>query len=167
MLCVDCADCRQEEGEDVHPSPALHIQACCSACSQPALGTGSLCLEMLLLPGLVTRVTVQAQGVLPHEGAVSANKRCRSGLLSRGAGGWGSCRVCCWGQPRVNPWADLSSSWCQEVARELEESKYQYSEPRLSIYGRSPEEWPSLARWFIQHKVYSPNMRWIIQVPRI
>ncbi|EPY75498.1 erythrocyte adenosine monophosphate deaminase isoform 1C-like protein [Camelus ferus] len=55
----------------------------------------------------------------------------------------------------------------QEVARELEESKYQYSEPRLSIYGRSPEEWPSLARWFIQHKVYSPNMRWIIQVPRI
>ncbi|KAG8524224.1 AMP deaminase 3 [Galemys pyrenaicus] len=54
-----------------------------------------------------------------------------------------------------------------EVARELEESKYQYSEPRLSIYGRSPEEWPNLARWFIQHKVYSPNMRWIIQVPRI
>ncbi|XP_035884910.1 AMP deaminase 3 isoform X5 [Phyllostomus discolor] len=55
----------------------------------------------------------------------------------------------------------------KEVARELEESKYQYSEPRLSIYGRSPDEWLSLARWFIQHKVYSPNMRWIIQVPRI
>ena len=53
------------------------------------------------------------------------------------------------------------------MAWELEESKYQYSEPRLSIYGRSPEEWPNLARWFIQHKVYSPNMRWIIQVPRI
>lgn len=53
------------------------------------------------------------------------------------------------------------------MARELEESKYQYSEPRLSIYGRSAEEWLSLARWFIQHKVYSPNMRWIIQVPRI
>ncbi|XP_019311829.1 AMP deaminase 3 isoform X1 [Panthera pardus] len=55
----------------------------------------------------------------------------------------------------------------KEVARELEESKYQYSEPRLSIYGRNPKEWPKLARWFIQHKVYSPNMRWIIQVPRI
>ncbi|XP_057363346.1 AMP deaminase 3 isoform X5 [Manis pentadactyla] len=55
----------------------------------------------------------------------------------------------------------------KEVAKELEESKYQYSEPRLSIYGRSPDEWPNLARWFIQHKVYSPNMRWIIQVPRI
>ncbi|XP_071284070.1 AMP deaminase 3 isoform X4 [Agelaius tricolor] len=55
----------------------------------------------------------------------------------------------------------------KEVARELEESKYQYTEPRLSIYGRSPDEWLNLAKWFIKHKVYSPNMRWIIQVPRI
>lgn len=53
------------------------------------------------------------------------------------------------------------------MAQELEESKYQYSEPRLSIYGRSQEEWQNLARWFIQHKVYSPHMRWVIQVPRI
>ncbi|XP_067256283.1 AMP deaminase 3 isoform X3 [Chanodichthys erythropterus] len=55
----------------------------------------------------------------------------------------------------------------KEVAHDLEESKYQHAEPRLSIYGRSPEEWESLSHWFIQHKVYSPNMRWIIQVPRI
>ncbi|XP_053108282.1 AMP deaminase 3 isoform X3 [Hemicordylus capensis] len=54
-----------------------------------------------------------------------------------------------------------------EVARELEESKYQYTEPRLSVYGRSPDEWQNLAKWFIRHKVYSPHMRWIIQVPRI
>ncbi|XP_028434415.1 AMP deaminase 3 isoform X1 [Perca flavescens] len=55
----------------------------------------------------------------------------------------------------------------KEVAHDLEESKYQHAEPRLSIYGRSPEEWDSLAKWFIHHKVHSPNMRWIIQVPRI
>ncbi|KAL7878703.1 hypothetical protein AOLI_G00096770 [Acnodon oligacanthus] len=55
----------------------------------------------------------------------------------------------------------------KEVAHDLEESKYQYAEPRLSIYGRSPEEWENLAKWFIQQKVYSPNLRWIIQVPRI
>uniref|UniRef100_A0A8D0A7K2 AMP deaminase n=1 Tax=Sander lucioperca TaxID=283035 RepID=A0A8D0A7K2_SANLU len=55
----------------------------------------------------------------------------------------------------------------KEVARELEESKYQHAEPRLSIYGRSASEWESLATWFIQHKVHSPNMRWMIQVPRI
>ncbi|KAM6942582.1 AMP deaminase 3 [Xenentodon cancila] len=55
----------------------------------------------------------------------------------------------------------------KEVAHDLEESKYQYAEPRLSIYGRSPDEWESLSKWFIHHKVHSPNMRWIIQVPRI
>uniref|UniRef100_A0A7N6AUX3 AMP deaminase n=1 Tax=Anabas testudineus TaxID=64144 RepID=A0A7N6AUX3_ANATE len=55
----------------------------------------------------------------------------------------------------------------KEVAHDLEESKYQHAEPRLSIYGRSPEEWDSLSKWFIHHKVHSPNMRWIIQVPRI
>ncbi|KAM7397143.1 hypothetical protein PAMP_020140 [Pampus punctatissimus] len=55
----------------------------------------------------------------------------------------------------------------KEVAKELEESKYQHAEPRLSIYGRSAREWECLATWFIQHKVHSPNMRWMIQVPRI
>ncbi|XP_066541137.1 AMP deaminase 3b [Hoplias malabaricus] len=55
----------------------------------------------------------------------------------------------------------------KEVAHDLEESKYQYAEPRLSIYGRSLEEWEHLSKWFIQQKVYSPNLRWIIQVPRI
>ncbi|XP_008409109.1 AMP deaminase 3b [Poecilia reticulata] len=55
----------------------------------------------------------------------------------------------------------------KEVAAELEESTYQYAEPRLSIYGRSPSEWENLATWFIQQKVHSPNMRWMIQVPRI
>ncbi|XP_057203374.1 AMP deaminase 3b isoform X4 [Triplophysa rosa] len=55
----------------------------------------------------------------------------------------------------------------KEVARDMEDSKYQHAEPRLSIYGRSPEEWGSLSKWFIKHKLHSPNMRWIIQVPRI
>lgn len=55
----------------------------------------------------------------------------------------------------------------QEVGSDLEDAKYQYAEPRLSIYGCSPEEWPKLAKWFTQHRVYSPNMRWMIQVPRL
>ncbi|XP_072906062.1 AMP deaminase 3-like isoform X3 [Hemitrygon akajei] len=55
----------------------------------------------------------------------------------------------------------------KEVSRDLEESKYQYTEPRLSIYGRSASEWSNLAKWFIKHQVYSPYVRWIIQVPRI
>ncbi|XP_043980880.1 AMP deaminase 3b isoform X2 [Gambusia affinis] len=55
----------------------------------------------------------------------------------------------------------------KEVAAELEDSQYHYAEPRLSIYGRSLSEWENLATWFIQQKVHSPNMRWMIQVPRI
>lgn len=55
----------------------------------------------------------------------------------------------------------------KEVAHDMEESKYQHAEPRLSIYGRSPEEWGSLSKWFIKHKLHSPNMRYMIQVPRI
>ncbi|KAM5181535.1 AMP deaminase 1 [Mantella aurantiaca] len=55
----------------------------------------------------------------------------------------------------------------KEVGSDLDDAKYQYAEPRLSIYGRSPEEWTKLASWFNKHKVYSPNMKWMIQVPRI
>lgn len=55
----------------------------------------------------------------------------------------------------------------KEVAKDLEESKYQHAEPRFSIYGRSASEWKNLASWFIQHKMHSPNMRWMIQIPRI
>ncbi|XP_062461664.1 AMP deaminase 1 isoform X3 [Pezoporus occidentalis] len=55
----------------------------------------------------------------------------------------------------------------KEVGSDLEDAKYQYMEPRLSIYGRSAEEWPKLASWFTKHRIYSPNMKWMIQVPRI
>ncbi|XP_019369305.1 PREDICTED: AMP deaminase 1 [Gavialis gangeticus] len=55
----------------------------------------------------------------------------------------------------------------KEVGSDLEDAKYQYAEPRLSIYGRSPSEWDCLATWFNKHRVYSPNMKWMIQVPRI
>ncbi|XP_059917404.1 AMP deaminase 3b isoform X1 [Gadus macrocephalus] len=55
----------------------------------------------------------------------------------------------------------------KEVAHGLEESKYQHAEPRLSIYGRSPDEWRTLASWFVQQRLHSPNLQWMIQVPRI
>lgn len=55
----------------------------------------------------------------------------------------------------------------QEVMYDLEESKYQNSELRLSIYGRSRDEWDKLAQWAVKHRVYSDNVRWLIQVPRL
>ena len=38
---------------------------------------------------------------------------------------------------------------------DLEESKYQNLELRLSIYGRNKEEWDNLAEWAIDNNVYS------------
>jgi AMP deaminase len=55
----------------------------------------------------------------------------------------------------------------QEVSSDLEESKYQNSELRLSVYGKVPEEWDKLAKWAIDGNVYSDNVRWLIQVPRL
>ncbi|XP_058443979.1 AMP deaminase 2 isoform X3 [Malaya genurostris] len=55
----------------------------------------------------------------------------------------------------------------KEVASDFEESKYQNAELRLSIYGKSPDEWHKLAKWAIDGDVYSDNIRWLIQIPRL
>uniref|UniRef100_A0AAY4AZS6 AMP deaminase n=1 Tax=Denticeps clupeoides TaxID=299321 RepID=A0AAY4AZS6_9TELE len=55
----------------------------------------------------------------------------------------------------------------KEVMADLEESKYQNVELRLSIYGRSRDEWDKLAKWAVKHSVYSDNVRWLVQMPRL
>ena len=55
----------------------------------------------------------------------------------------------------------------QEVMSDLEESKYQFAEFRLSIYGKSIHEWDQLAEWAVNHTVHSEQQRWLIQVPRL
>ena len=55
----------------------------------------------------------------------------------------------------------------KEVMSDLEESKYQNAEYRLSIYGRSRDEWDKLAKWAVDNKIYSDNVRWLIQIPRL
>ncbi|KAK4507866.1 hypothetical protein PRZ48_001601 [Zasmidium cellare] len=55
----------------------------------------------------------------------------------------------------------------REVMSDLESSKYQMVEWRISIYGRSMDEWDKLAAWVVDNKLYSPNVRWLIQVPRL
>ncbi|KAI8873386.1 AMP deaminase [Ramicandelaber brevisporus] len=54
-----------------------------------------------------------------------------------------------------------------ELINDLEASKYQLVEWRISIYGRSPDEWDKLAAWVVDHKLLSHNVRWLIQVPRL
>ncbi|WPG97841.1 Hypothetical protein R9X50_00062200 [Acrodontium crateriforme] len=55
----------------------------------------------------------------------------------------------------------------KEVMSDLESSKYQMVEWRISIYGRSIDEWDKLASWVVDNKLFSPNVRWLIQVPRL
>ena len=43
----------------------------------------------------------------------------------------------------------------------------QNCEWRVSIYGRRADEWDKLAKWIINHKLYSHNVRWLVQVPRL
>ncbi|XP_075983310.1 AMP deaminase 2-like isoform X2 [Anticarsia gemmatalis] len=55
----------------------------------------------------------------------------------------------------------------KEVMSDLEENKYTYAEPRISIYCKSPEEWNKLATWALLNDVYSPHVMWLVQVPRL
>lgn len=54
-----------------------------------------------------------------------------------------------------------------EVFGDLEASKYQLAEWRISIYGRNINEFSKLANWFYTNKLYHKNVRWLIQVPRL
>ncbi|CAF4996504.1 unnamed protein product [Rotaria sp. Silwood1] len=55
----------------------------------------------------------------------------------------------------------------KEVIANLEASKYQHAEFRMSIQGRSKDEWNQLAKWFLANKMHSTNVSYMIQVPRI
>jgi AMP deaminase len=55
----------------------------------------------------------------------------------------------------------------REVIEDLEQSKYQFVEWRISIYGRDADEWDKLAAWVVDNKLFSNNVRWVIQVPRL
>mmetsp|Transcript_33130 Transcript_33130/g.95239 ORF Transcript_33130/g.95239 Transcript_33130/m.95239 type:complete len:709 (+) Transcript_33130:3-2129(+) len=66
---------------------------------------------------------------------------------------------------------EMQGSYLAEITRELlddlEESKFQHAEWRLSIYGRKRDEWRQLSRWVLSYKLVSPNNLWMIQIPRL
>ena len=54
----------------------------------------------------------------------------------------------------------------KELLDDLEETKYQLAEYRLSIYGRKPTEWSRLAKWVIGHGLVSEYNRWMCAPPK-
>ena len=55
----------------------------------------------------------------------------------------------------------------KELEQEIEASKYQCTEWRISIYGRNANEWNKLSHWVVDNDLYSDNNRWLIQIPRL
>ncbi|CAL9069920.1 unnamed protein product [Musa banksii] len=55
----------------------------------------------------------------------------------------------------------------KQVFCDLAASKYQMAEYRLSIYGRKQSEWDQLASWIVNNELYSENVVWLIQIPRL
>ncbi|KIZ02127.1 AMP deaminase [Monoraphidium neglectum] len=55
----------------------------------------------------------------------------------------------------------------QEVFTDYEASKYQHAEMRISVYGRKPVEWDILAAWVVGNNLWSDNVVWLIQIPRL
>ncbi|MFS7976987.1 putative AMP deaminase [Helianthus anomalus] len=55
----------------------------------------------------------------------------------------------------------------KQVFTDLDASKYQMAEYRISIYGRKQSEWDNLASWIVNNEIYSDNVVWLIQLPRL
>ncbi|KAI3988957.1 hypothetical protein MKX01_016528 [Papaver californicum] len=55
----------------------------------------------------------------------------------------------------------------KQVFSDLGASKYQMAEYRISIYGRKQSEWDQLASWIVNNDLYSENVVWLIQLPRL
>ncbi|GAA6048249.1 hypothetical protein JCM3770_006503 [Rhodotorula araucariae] len=55
----------------------------------------------------------------------------------------------------------------KEIFSDLQAGKYQMAEYRVSIYGRNTAEWDKLAQWVIKNELFSDNVRWLIQIPRL
>ncbi|BBN14856.1 AMP deaminase [Marchantia polymorpha subsp. ruderalis] len=55
----------------------------------------------------------------------------------------------------------------KQVFSDLQASKYQMAEYRISIYGRKQSEWDQLASWIVNNELYSENVMWLIQLPRL
>ncbi|KAJ8478791.1 hypothetical protein OPV22_022518 [Ensete ventricosum] len=55
----------------------------------------------------------------------------------------------------------------KQVFSDLAASKYQMAEYRVSIYGRKQSEWDQLASWIVNNELYSENVVWLIQLPRL
>jgi AMP deaminase len=53
------------------------------------------------------------------------------------------------------------------IGGEVSANNHVYMEPRLSVYGRSENEWDVLATWVVRYNLISKRVKWMVQIPRI
>ncbi|KAK6120249.1 hypothetical protein DH2020_045940 [Rehmannia glutinosa] len=76
---------------------------------------------------------------------------------------------------KYNPCGRFLGELTKQVFSDLETSKYQdtvvcvlqMAEYRISIYGRKMSEWDQLASWIVNNDLYSENVVWLVQLPRL
>lgn len=65
----------------------------------------------------------------------------------------------------------MKGKYLSEISKEVfgmqEKQKYCFSEYRISVYGRSADEWRVLSEWAVDNALFSTHIKWIIQVPRV
>lgn len=55
----------------------------------------------------------------------------------------------------------------KEVVEDLEDGKYQFVEWRISVYGKTRDEWKKIGKWIHSNGLNSKQVRWMVQVPRL
>ena len=50
----------------------------------------------------------------------------------------------------------------KELINMLDDQQFIGCEWRISISGKSMEEWHKLGKWFVKNKLYSAKVRWLI-----
>eukprot|EP01042_Synura_sphagnicola_P005200 gene5200-6632_t len=53
------------------------------------------------------------------------------------------------------------------MIKSLEDSKSLRAEWRITVQGKTRNDWKKLAKWFYEYKLQSENVRWLIQTPRV
>eukprot|EP01112_Ceratiomyxa_fruticulosa_P012622 TRINITY_DN3504_c0_g2_i1.p1 TRINITY_DN3504_c0_g2~~TRINITY_DN3504_c0_g2_i1.p1 ORF type:complete len:1316 (+),score=284.18 TRINITY_DN3504_c0_g2_i1:786-4733(+) len=65
---------------------------------------------------------------------------------------------------------DQNGKYLAELTKEVfkkNEKLGQYTEFRISIYGRTSSDWQYCAWWITHYGIFSPFNRWVVQIPRL
>ncbi|CAG9128019.1 unnamed protein product [Plutella xylostella] len=141
------------------PSHVQSTAANAGAAAEAAARLKKLKYSQLMQRYLFVPLAVETMGVWGEEGRAFLREITRR-LRSRGLGSSSGAHL----MQRLSLAVQRGNA---ASVMDLEENKYTFVEPRLSIYCKSKNEWAKLASWAVRNDVHSNHVRWLIQVPRL